>query len=682
MIKKLLKQIAVHPSEPGGLPIDPVETNLAEVIPVPEPARAAESAQPSKRWYWLKIILIAAGVLSSITVGALVWMLLLPPAIECKKVNSLSPEMEQLYCVQQAIHSGELPQLLASLNTLAQWTPDDPLYSEAQRVMNEGSQAVLAIARQKMEQSDLKGAINLANRIPKTSPAYNDAQAQVADWRSQWSKYERVVAAIQTAMKQQQWDVALQKIVSLREATYDYWRSQRANELSQQLNDERQARKLFDQARTQASRGAPENLSAAITLASQMNPTTFAWAELQPDLNQWSESLLSLGFQQWQRGYLDQAIALAQRVALYPKFAAEAQNLFWLSQARKLVVESVAPWEVSPAQLWKVLGAVAIADRIPAQSRFYTQAQTSLKLWHTQLQELTHMQVAQAAASFDHPATLQFAIGQARQVAVGSPQRQQAQTLIAYWRGEIQRIEDRPGLDYARKLAEPGSLSALKAAIAQAQQIAPNRALRTEAQTLIFEWQQKIQTSEDQPILDQAEQLATAGRLGEAIQTASAIGPQRSLYGQAQASINGWLAELKAIQATQTKGREARRDPEDPKPARSDSENSEGKPSPNYFGEPFIPNNESHSRSEPPAADESAAPPPAPTPARPKGAPDATIVPTQPLEPTPPNSRVVPTEPVNEPLPPTEPAPPKYSGPQSAAPSVRSNGYSAVPRKL
>jgi len=139
---------------------------------------------------------------------------------------------------------------------------------------------------------------------------------------------------------------------------------------------------------------------------------------------------------------------------------------------------------------------------------------------------------------------LKLAIDQAKLVAPGRPQRLQAQTWVAHWQKEIQRVEDRPYLTQAQQIAKVGTVSSLRQAIAAASQIARGRALRIEAQTAIATWQRQIQVVEDQPTLDEARTFATQGNLNKAIEVAGKIRSGRALYEEAQGAISDWVAQI------------------------------------------------------------------------------------------------------------------------------------------
>ncbi len=255
--------------------------------------------------------------------------------------------------------------------------------------------------------------------------------------------------------------------------------------------------------------------------------------------------MLNLGFQRWQEKKLDDAVAIAQKVLPNPNLSQEAKNLLKLSQARQLAVATATNWQTSPLHIWNLMSAVEAARQIKPDSRYYATAQTSLKNWKTQLQDVMQLHLAQMTANLGQRQALEFAITQAQQIEVNRPRRLQAQTLVAHWKREVERIEDQPFILRAQKLAEPGTIPALKLAIGEANRVPEGRILRGEAQGLVYQWRRQIEVIQDQPLLSLARLQASQGQLGQAIQTASVIQSGRALYYQAQAAISDWQAEIR-----------------------------------------------------------------------------------------------------------------------------------------
>ncbi len=658
MVGKQSNPFELNQADSSSKSVEPEQSSSQLTVSLEKTNRPISLWSRTKSWRWLLVSVSIFAVVGSIGAAAL-WLLTTPPpSADCQKISSLSTDMEQLYCAQAAAQSGELPKLLAGMDTLNRWTPDHPLYREAQRLIAEWSQPILTAAHDRITQSDLTGAVELASRIPKTSPLYPEAQADIAQWQKFWQKGEAIAAAAQTALKAQQWIIAAAKIGLLREFTQDYWRYERATALTQQLESEQRSRRYFAQAQDVATLGQPEQLGAAIAVASRMDTTTHAWNDAQKLLSQWSETLLSLSYHHWVKGNLAQSMALAKRVAPNPTLTQTAQDLIWLAQARSHSLASRATLKPTLPQLWNLTAAIATAELLQPNSRYYPQAQANLKSWKAQLQDFSLLQLGWAVGSLQQPQALQLALWQGQQITSDRPRRAQAQTLVAYWQQELLKSEDLPYLAYARKLADKRSIPALQAAIAQAKVVQAGRPLRQEAQTLVAAWTGNIQTIQDQPTLDRAWALASQGDLDGAMQAAAGIAPNRSLYGQAQGAIGRWQAEIRAVELARIRAQEEALE----RSRRSLKETPVDQPDERSLSQPedFAPNAENLPTEEPLTPEYSVtAPsrqPSAPRYSRPSPYPAPDSAPPPPAEPAPP---------------PTEPAPPVYEPYEPAPPPVR-----------
>ena len=124
----------------------------------------------------------------------------------------------------------------------------------------------------------------------------------------------------------------------------------------------------------------------------------------------------------------------------------------------------------------------------------------------------------------------QRAIAEANLIASSSPLYSEAQGYVRTWRGNIQRVEDRPILDEAESFA---NIDNYPAAIETAQRISAGRSLYSEAQSKIALWQQEI---DGQRYYREATELATQGTpeaLARAIRTARQVSANSSVRFQA-----------------------------------------------------------------------------------------------------------------------------------------------------
>ncbi|WP_416669390.1 hypothetical protein [Egbenema bharatensis] len=529
------------------------QSSSSEVASPPEPSSPPPSPPPPKRrrsgWQWTIVCFAALGLISGMGSAALLWLVSLPPPPDCEDPSRLTLDMERLYCAQKAIDAGGLPELIAGLELLKQQDTEDSLQAEIQKLSEEWSKQVLTIARSKANNSDLQGALDAIQHIPDTTPTYEDAQRLVAYWQEQWADGEAIYARAQEAFKEQNWTLASQQIAIMAELANPYWHNRRANELAQQLGVERRARQILIQAQRTAGEGGLSALGRAITQAQEIAEGTYAWEEARPLFAQWSRSLLEDSIQKWQAGNPAGAMNTLG-LANVKTSAPELQDLVRFGDAYRLANQSfpgatpAADWFPELRQLRQLREAVVGMGQVPADSPFYESAQAMQADLQAQWDDLIQLYYASLTANLGQHASYHLAIDQAQQITPDRPRRLQAQTLIAYWRDQIEQIEDQPYLDGALWMARSGRKEDLQRAIAEASLIQQGRALRLTAQGHIATWRRQIESIEDKPLLDRAFLLADEGQLSEAIRTAQEIASGRALYNEAQTAIAEWQAQL------------------------------------------------------------------------------------------------------------------------------------------
>lgn len=485
-------------------------------------------------WPWL-----IAFFISSLT-GALavLWLSRNPALPNCQSEALIQASAAQLYCLEQEVRQGNLGALVSALEEVSEWPQADPLASQADHLANEWSGTVLMIARQKMEAGNLERAVKLAERIPESSSVHPEAQAAVQSWQKDWQRGKQGFKTAQDALKEQNWDKASDQLKLLAQIDSAYWRDQ-VEALIVQIAAEKQAWQKLQQAKDLAASKYPADLAAAINKANQVDTDSYVKPKAEDSIKQWSQTLLEIAQANLQDRNWQAAIAAAEKIPADSAAYAKAKDLVQLGQAETLAQKN---------QLGTYLHAWALAAQIQPQRSLHEQARREMAEWETQIQNMGQLKLATTIASLDQIFSYRLAIEQAQMVQPDQPRRIEAQTLIADWRNQIERFEDRHFLARARQLAAEGTLEQLKAAIAQASKIALGRALRLDAQTLIAQWQGQIQTIQDQPILNRARRLADQGQLEAAIQAADQISPGRALYSEAQTAISRWLARIQTTE--------------------------------------------------------------------------------------------------------------------------------------
>ncbi|MBW4655098.1 MAG: hypothetical protein KME20_18945 [Kaiparowitsia implicata GSE-PSE-MK54-09C] len=494
------------------------------------------------------LLLAALGISGGLGISGLLVLTQLPPLPECQTVSTASADVEQLHCAREAARGGDLPGLLAAMTLAGSWTDRHPLYAESQTLLATWSQAALDLARKKYSESDMQGAISIAQAVPTNSSLYAEAQTLIATWNNEWQDGEAIYATAQDALKAQNWTLASEQITELGKVSNPYWAERRMAELTDQVVVEQEAWKTLQAARNVATGATPDALRGAIAQILTINPQTHVWQAAQTELQAWSTGLAAVALQRWQAGDIEDAYDLGRQIPLEVALPAESQHLVLVSHAHHLSQwDSQLDWQPSIPQMVKLREAIAALRTIPLNSRFHPTAQALLQSGEAQLADVAQLNYAQALAALGQRATLEWAMAQASLVERDRPRRIQAQTLIDHWQQEIQRIEDMPLMARAYELAQPGTIADLNAAIEAAGQVPQTRALWAEAKGAIDTWTAQIQTLEDRPILTRAERYAADGNLARAVREARTVQPQRALYEEARAAIRQWQIELDRV---------------------------------------------------------------------------------------------------------------------------------------
>ena len=511
----------------------------------PDASATQPPVKPSRRrnkfWQWWLLWLSVIFGLGGTALAAFFLLATIPPQVNCKNISPLAPEMDRLVCAQQAAQTGKLEPLVEAMKFVKSLSPDNPVYPEATRMMGEWSRSLLAIARQKIDQGDLKGALAIARQVPSSSPLYPEVQAAMKQWQGDWQQGQDITKKFLATIKEQKWFEASLQIQALSRLDSHYWDQKQLDKLIDRMAQEKKAWQQLEEAQKFAEAKTPEGFAPAIALAGKVDPNTYAKSKAKAEINRWSQELLKITAQHLEKEEFDGAITAAQLIPPEASVYKEAQDWIQLSRSYAVAQEN---------KILSFLEAQAALRQISPKSPLRQQARATEALWQSNLQDRLQMQFAETIASFDQPLTFQLAINQAEAIAPKRPGRIEAQTQIAHWRKQIQQIQDRIALARSKQLATPGTLESLRAAVEEGSRIKLGQPLRIEAQTYIAQWTKAIQTMEDRPILDLAKGLAQQGNLKAAVAAASKIAPGRALYSEAQASLSDWVAQIQISEDT------------------------------------------------------------------------------------------------------------------------------------
>jgi soluble cytochrome b562 len=517
--------------------------------------------------FWVILAAITGGT------GITSYMLLtsVPPLPNCQSINPiLSTDSERLYCAQIGADTRELPKLVAAVNVVKSWSENHPLYNEAQRLLAIWSKNLTRIAREQINQGDMTKALNTLKAIPPNSPTYDQTQELIAKWSDQLDLGAEVEKKFDLSLREGDWDKSFAQLKTLQQMRSTYWNNYKHEQLSLKLSRERDGWDKLQEALDAlegkkpngylvgAKRSAlhfadkngkreqdkplptkPEPIIEAMEIANQIDPSTYVYQRGQELRTTWSKHLVALTVGKFKDNSFNEAIEIAKTVPSDVAVYRDAQDWVKINQA------NVA---ASKRHILALMDALNQVKQIDKSSPVYQAAQLKKTQWQGLLKQQTQLQWARAIGSFQHPSTLAMAIATAKEIPANSSEATAAQSEIANWSRQIQTVDNRLILAKAQQLVSKGeTLANLKAAAKMAGKITKDQPMGAEATQEVANWTNKIQTIEDQPVLDRAQALANNGRLSEAIHVAQKIGEGRSLYRTAQGNIRYWSLELQEI---------------------------------------------------------------------------------------------------------------------------------------
>jgi hypothetical protein len=568
------------PAENG----DVVNGSLVKIRDIHSPDIFAESTAPLSKlnlpkvnvdpWSAFWAILIAT--IGGTGISSYLLLIAVPPTPDCRGIGAIASDSERLYCAQVSADSHELPKLIAAVNLVKGWTDSQPLYSESQRLLKIWSEDLFKIATKQLNGGDIEQAISTLKIVPPNSPSYAKTQALLAKWSAQSHDSGSIDLKFDRAIKLGDWNAAFVMLQQVQRMKGTYWNTHKHQQMSVKLVREQDAWDKLQTAKNALEGkenngytvGAkrpdlatkkdpkiaavplptqPEPIVKAMEIANQIDAKTYVYQQGQELRSAWSKQLVHLAIEKYKAQSFNEAREIAGKVPKDVSVYPEAQDWVKLNQA------TIAGGKQS---LLSFVDAIAQVKKIPKTSSIYPLAHAKQANWQVLLRQQTQLQWAKTIGQFQQPALLGIAINTAKQIPATSPAGKAIQPEIANWDRQIQTVNNRATLAKAQHLVASGtSLANLKTAVSLAGKIGKDVPMGAEATAAVAEWNVRIQTIEDRPILDNALAIAERGNLNQAIAVADRIAPGRALYHTAQTSVRQWHHELQNIADRQTLNR-------------------------------------------------------------------------------------------------------------------------------
>lgn len=327
------------------------------------------------RWlrFWLMVVFLVLGT----GLMSTKWLLHRFPPTNCQELLPMTADSERLFCLQQAVESGGLEETIAAMNFVNEWQREHPLYSEGQRLLRQWSESILEAARGELQAGNLVDALRLANLVPVRSPLYPEAQVQQATWQKDWQLAEQTAQDAKTAITNQNWPEALALTEKLSESPLEYWRSERAKDLTWVLSREQSAADILQDAEALAARRNQNAIASALRSLQDIPADTHVKTLARQKQSQWSRTLLEMTAQRLEQEDYEGAIATAQVIPHDNAYYAEAQDWIALSRASETAQKG---------DMGALLAALEVVQQIHPQSPLFTQAKMRAELWQAKIQ--------------------------------------------------------------------------------------------------------------------------------------------------------------------------------------------------------------------------------------------------------------------------------------------------------
>jgi hypothetical protein len=468
-------------------------------------------------------------------------MLLNPKAVpNCPELFlPMASSSLRVYCGQAAASKQTLKDLAAAMNFVKDIPRDDPLRSYIDTNVQKWSIDLLRLAEASYQEGKIDEAVSMAKLVPSYVSAHKRATKRIKFWQDTWKEAEGIYQKTENLLRNSNWIEASQIATKINKLGNDYWTNVKYRDLSAKVDQAERDSTQLDEARQLVKSSNLKDLLAAIAIAKKIGPQSYALKEAQGLIAQLAAQMLELAKIQLYQNNWKAAQEITKQIPASPAIQAEIQDV-------KAIADAQAAASNNTIGDFEI--AVSLVQSVQPQSTVYGRAQGLLKVWQQETQGLAYLQRAKNMAAVGKVVDIEAAIKEASQIPANNPRAAEAAKAIAGWRQQIQTVQDQPYIDAADQLASVGSIQSLQQAIGQLRPLTPDRALYADAQKRVGRWTAQIQKMQDTPILENAELQARNGNIPLAIATASQIGRGRALYKQAQERIGEWNGNSQARQ--------------------------------------------------------------------------------------------------------------------------------------
>jgi hypothetical protein len=381
----------------------------------------------------------------------------------------------------QLVKSTEIKSLLKAVEMAGKIDAKSFAHAEAQTIIATAATQMLKLAKAKLDSSDWKGALEIANKIPDSPTLKVERENIINLSQSQSHAVNGTIAELETAIS------LLQSIKS------DSPLYPKAQKFSGAWQIEIQDLAGLQRARSVAATGTVTDLQAAITEAQSIPTNHPRGKEATQFVSEWRKQIETVEDTPYVQAAdtlaagntiegVQNAIAQLSQIrpgrALYAPSQAKIKQ--WTADVQRAEDGPILEQADSLANGGDLAAAITMAQRIGSGRALSAQRQERVSDWQAQLQAVNNLAAAQKLAQNGTPESLLGAIQAAARVPKSSSLRTQAQSAMDNWSGQM--------LEVAQSVAS----SDLRRAISIAKVIPSRTSAHTPAQNFLQQWQQQL----------------------------------------------------------------------------------------------------------------------------------------------------------------------------------------------
>lgn len=447
---------------------------------------------------WRGLVALSMVLTGSISLFSIAFLFKLPAVPNCPSIFwPLASASLRLHCAQIAANKRTVKDLLEGIQLVNSLPTDHPLYEEAKRMITLWSRDILDLGEETFQAGKLDEAIDIAKKVPRKVIANDEVEGKIKRWQEIWAAAEKIYQQSEDALRNQNWRQASTQAARLLSIENNFWQTTKYQELTQKITIAREEINKVMKAKRLIDEGGLKNLQEAIQLASSINDKSYIYQEAQATIVKAGQKMLDLAEAQLDRRNLSEALNIVRQIPQVAKLQLEAEDFEQIANAM------AKTWSGLPEDFD---AAIAQARSIGSNRPFYGKAQGLIARWQIEKGDVAQLNQARQLAQSGRPEDIQAAIAAASQIAANNPRASEARTFVSELTTQVETQQDRPIIDRAEQLASSGDVSGLQAAIDALSQITPGRALSREANRKRQEYRQQLRQlqtpSTPEPTLD------------------------------------------------------------------------------------------------------------------------------------------------------------------------------------